>query len=384
MRRATTRRPLSGRWRLAASALAVLAAACGAFELGDVVPYEESGAPPDGRAAEDAPSSETETGPCVPNGDPCNCLAPPSTISPGPHGTGQAISVSGSNVYFMVTDFGGGAGSPVVFRAPIDGAGDGGATQASLQSPIAPSMALGASWLFFRRTSAPVALARISIDATGQTPASYVGPLSSAPGNLATDSTHVFWAGDFGAVCEAPFDGAGPVVDGGIAGCSGSPLVAPHDGGPSNTQLAASDTAVFLMYNSRIYAAPQSTGIPSQIVAQTGSTLGNLLDDRGQLYWTNVVADAGTIWSALDDGGDAKLIVRSPLEGSALAPTIAVDANGIYWSQRNYSKVWGASRDGSNVHLLACENAGAPALTTDATYVYWVTSDGAVRRVPKM
>src|SRR5207302_8510442 len=94
-------------------------AACGVFELGDVLPLADGGA--EGAATDAAADAATDAaGVCVPDGDPCACLPTPTTISPPPRGVGEAIAVAGGQVYFMVSNDGNGSGD-ALYRVPVDG-----------------------------------------------------------------------------------------------------------------------------------------------------------------------------------------------------------------------------------------------------------------------
>ena len=359
--------------------------ACGAFDLGDVVSSTDAAS--DGTANGDGGGSDSSQadgpGPCVPGGDPCNCLDTPLTISPPPKGTGQTIAVIGGTVYFTLTGVGGGGSNPIMYSAPITGLGDGGAlTQVTKVAPVAPDFVIGQSWFYFRHVAAPGGISFVPVSAVNADVVSYFSPLTRTPGDVAVDTTRIFFGGNDGSICAIPIGAdAGPVgVD--DAGCGGAVLVPPRPGGPTTFQVAASDTMVYQSENGHILSAPQSTGVLTQLILHPGANLGGIRDDRGQLFWTEVTSDAGSIWSADDRDGAATEIVPSALDGTLAGATFAVDADGIYWSQFSYTKIWAAARDGSKRTLVACE-PGVASIAADANFIYWLTSNGGVRRIAK-
>ena len=208
-------------------------------------------------------------------------------------------------------------------------------------------------------------------------------PLPADPVDLATDGARIYWTNALGAVCAAPIEGAPAAADAGPSGCGASIVVAARDGGPAAAQLAVNATSVFLTYNAHVYAAPTATGALVQIANLPGYSVGGLTEEGGHLFWAAWNTDAGGIASAEDDGGGAKLVVASALDGKGLQAAFAVDADGLYWGARTYTKLWASARDGSAVRLLACDASGAAAVATDAANVYWLTNDGAVKRVAK-
>lgn len=361
--------------------------ACSAFDLGDVVSNSDEGngdgSANDGDAASDAGSSADGPGPCVPGGDPCNCLEAPLTISPPPNGTGGTIAVIGDTVYFTLTAVGGSGSNPLMVSAPITGLGDGGTlTHVIKVSPIGSDFVIGQSWFYFRYVAAPVAVAFAPVSSVNANVSSYFGPLVHTPGDMTVDSTRIIFGGSDGAICAIPIGAdAGPVgVD--DAGCGGAIVVPPRAGGPNTFQVAANDTTVYQSANGHIYDAPQSTGVLSQLLVHPNASFGGMTDDRGRLFWAEVTGDAGSLWSADDRDGAASDIVPSALDGALLAATFTVDADGIYWSQFSYTKIWAAARDGSKRTLVACE-PGVASIATDANFIYWLTSNGGVRRIAK-
>ena len=385
MRRLGTAKRVTAALFLALSAGAAGAAieACRVFELGDVVPSASDAAASDGTAAGDgtAASDGTADAACVDSGDPCACLPAPFAVSPELTGVGQSLALAGQDVYFLST--GSGGGSPTVYRAPRTGTGGAAPAAATPASVMANSMVAASPWLFFRRINNPAGILRLPLGAPTETPPAYVSPLLADPVDLATDGARIYWTNSFGAVCAAPIDGAPAVQDAGPSGCGAPPIVAARDGGPAAAQLAVNATSVFVTYNAHVYAAPMATGALVQIANLAGYSVGGLTEESGRLFWAAWNTDAGGIASAEDDGGGAKLVVASALEGRALQAAFAVDADGLYWGARTYTKLWASARDGSGVRLLACDPSGAAAVATDATNVYWLTNDGAVKRVAK-
>jgi hypothetical protein len=384
------RRPLlNGRVRMFIVVFAVTSvsgAACSVFDLGDVVATIDGGnagdgASPDGIAT-DGNVSDSPSGPCVEGGDPCDCV--PFTISPKSHTSPEALIVSGGTVFFMVSEASNGT-DPVIYSAPVDGLGGGDPLQLTPSSiSFGQTMALGGNYLFLRRIDpSHLGIDRVSIDG-GTTDASYFPLVKQSGVHLVSNSSDVFFASDLGSVCALPFEGAVPMNDPSDSGCNTPPLGAEHVGGPPDEPIYASDQNVFAAASQKILSMPISGGTLSPIASSSPpSQVSSLIENGGLIFWSTATGDAGTIWSANDDGGGAKVIVASPFEGRMKVANVVADSTGIWWSNANEQKIWSAARDGSNVHVVACESASVPFLTTDATYVYWMTSNGIVRRAPK-
>ena len=376
------------RWALACASQALLAAgACRAFELGDVVPIEDGGGPdapaPDGPAPDALADAPPGDGACTPSADPCACLTAPTVLSPAPSGnTGEAMVLSGSDLYFLTNPTGG----LKVLRVPVSGL-DGGApvevTGAGTFAGAASAMVLGGSWLFFRHTSNPFGLNRFALGGPAQPPGAYFGPLESVPVDMAVDSARIYFTNNVGAVCAVPLNGAGPPADAGPSGCGAPPIIAARDGGPSAAQIAVSASYVYVASSGRIDFAPLATGVLQPLVTQQGS-IASLTESGGHLFWMSPLgSDGGAVWTAADDGTGVKAIAAAGLNGTSGNLSLAADADGVYWGARTYPKIWASGRDGSNTRLLACEPAGIAAITSDASFVYWLTSDSAVKRRPK-
>lgn len=377
---------------LAALAVAGCFAACRVFELGDVVsePIEGGGgdASTDGShegGAADARIDADDAG-CDASGDPCACLTRAVTLSTLLGGTSQAMAFANGHLYTIVVTAG---GSPIVYDTPTDGL-DGGPPPALTPgtSLVASTLVATRQYLFFRRTGKDDGILRLPFGAPVEAPQSYLSPLGADPIDLATDGAQIYWTNTIGAVCAASVDGAGAgdagVLDSGPSGCGAAVVVPARDGGPAAAQLALNATTLFLSYNQKIYSAPLATGAVTPLVpVMQGLSVNGLTESQGQLFWAATSADAGALASANDDGTGARLIVPNAFEGMALQASFVVDADGIYWGARSYQKVWAAARDGSGVRLVACEPSAVAALASDATYVYWLTSNGVVKRATK-
>jgi hypothetical protein len=360
--------------------------------LGDVI-----AANPDGATANDATTNadgspsdaatDDDFGPCIDGG--CGCLTV-EDISPDTRGNGDQILVSPTAVFFMVDNYPPGS-DPAVFSAPLDGLDGAPPTEISGPSVInSRSMAMGGGWLFFREQSASLdGITRVALNANDQTPVSYFPlhpPLPKAPGPLATDSAHLFFSGNADAICRIPFNNVGDAsAINDPSNCGGPPFLVYDGGAYSYSPIAANESAVFIAFNGHIDSIQQGSGVTKRIVTQAGSGLGNMTDDNGALFWTTVY-DAGAIWTTSDDGtGSPTQIVMMPANDDVAAPTITVDDAGVYWAPSNDSHVWGAKRDGTGQQLLGCDPNLSPiaAIVSDATYVYWLTTEGRVHRAKK-
>jgi hypothetical protein len=357
------------------------ALSCGAFELGDIVPLgpdETSGDAGPG----DAPAEAADGGPCVADGGPCSCLPEPFTVSPGPRGVGTDIAVAGGTVYFMVNNFGGGGTSnPVILRVPADGTAS--PVQMTKPSAMTGPLIVGGASLFLRKTGTAFSVLRVPRDAVGIDPLVDVGPLPFVPSDLAANGAEVYWSNSGAAICQAPVDGAAPPPDPSDSGCGGPPLVPPRDGGNYGPHIALGATSLFATGSTtKIFSVPLATGSPLSPVVQESApnSISAIAESGGRVFWVLLGNDAGSLKSAADDGTGAQVVVPSLLPGRT-TPELVVDGDGVYWAQLNYTMIMAAGRDGSNPHPLACEPAAA--IATDATFLYWVNAEGAVKRVAK-
>ena len=341
---------------------------CGIFALGDVLPVPDAGTA-DGSTK------------CLADGNPCACLPTPLTIVGSPHGSGVSIAVSGPFVYFLTAM--GGVSDPTIFRAPIDGSDGGAPTEVMVASPSTGPIVIAGNSIFLRRTGTNVGVLRVATDAVSAKPTVHAGPLPSAPNDLAVDRARIYWPNGNGAICAVPLDGAAPPADLTDSGCGSQPVVAVRDGaGPAN-QIAVSDTDVFWLTYARIMQAPSATGTPvATLRVQAGGGIAELEESDGKLFWV-LVGDAGTLWTSSDDGGAQTPIIASLVEDRAVVPQFVADSTGVFWGFRDWEQVMGASRDGANPHVLACDNEGVTALATDQAHVYWITRSGGVRRIDK-
>jgi hypothetical protein len=353
-------------------AFAGAAVACGVFELGDVVPAADAdagGGVPDGAA-------------CVGDGDPCSCLPEPFTVSPPPRGSGVALTLSGGQVYFMVSNDAAGGGD-AIYRVPADGSAA--PVLVMPASPASPPLVVAGGYVFMRKLGTGLGVLRVPSMGPAQSPVLAEGPLTLAPTDLAGNDESLFWGNASGAICTAQVDGGIRPPDTLDSGCSSQPFAPPRPPAPPGAvAVAVSPTSVLWTGGMKLWRAPVDDGASAvDIVTQAGGSPLAVAEVGARVFWFFWPgADAGSLWSASEDGGGADRIVPVVVPEHAI-PSLVVDGDGAYWSERNYPRLVAAGLDGTNVRVLACED-GITAVATDGAYVYWLTSTGAVRRLPKM
>jgi hypothetical protein len=360
------------------------AVACGVFALGDVVPYPDAGAEEgagDGAVLDDAPGDVGIDAACASDGNACACLSAPSPLALASD-LGKAIAVVGQTVYFMREIETGGPHYEIL-SVPSGGLSDGASPTVVMKSTstVAPRMLIVGDSIFMPRNgsaspSSPPSIVRVSTSGTSQDPTPFFGPLSQPVIDFGTDSALLYWL-NADAVCGVPIDGAAPLPDPADSGCGSRPVVSDAST-TGSSGLEVTSTELFWSSGSKLYEAPRTGVIVTRLTA-SGPIFG-LTESQGQLFWFSDVNDAGAIWTAPDDAGDASLVVTRTI---LVAPAFSVDSDGIYFGEANGNFINAAGRDGSNRHVLACDEEGAAALASDQAYVYWVTRDGAVKRAAK-
>jgi hypothetical protein len=176
--------------------------------------------------------------------------------------------------------------------------------------------------------------------------------------------------------------------------------------------LAASSSAVYWIESDTGLVLPSTTPLTLASNAATGKLLGI---DAAHVYWgvnsQSVVYELtlgqmspvtlasglapvamGVGATSLFVGAGDGFIYRVPiLQGKATQVLsdktsfgqIAVDQAYIYWTTQADNRVMRAPLDGSSTLVLAVNQASPKALVIGDTAVYWLTSDGHVRSVPK-
>jgi hypothetical protein len=359
-------------------------ASCSLFDLGDVVD-ESTDASSSNEAtigAEGSPSDAAtadDFGPCIEGGNPCSC--PPEAIVKTATGTGTALFVSGSTIYFMTRT---NTYVFAVYASPVDAnPTDTPRLVASSGSSVIAEMALGANTLFFRHTSGSLGIVTADVDAAGLPLDVYFSPLPESPGPMAVTSTRLLFSGTSSEVCSIPLIGE-PMPT--AAECGGDLAVLPRDAGsPVNgPAITASETDAFYPQANHIYRGSLADGGTS-LVVNASSNVQNLTQSGGRLFWMND-GDGGTISSVANAGGPLTPLVSSSGIVSA-SSALAVDDAGIYWTENGSASnadVWTAARDGTGSHRVICDfTENALVLATDASFVYVLSQAGNVYRVPK-
>jgi hypothetical protein len=181
--------------------------------------------------------------------------------------------------------------------------------------------------------------------------------------------------------------------------------------------IAANATGVYWLENDTGLVrrvVPPATTIEDLATNQTGGSA--LAVDAGHAYWAiygngamyelalgqpNIV----TVFNATSPeavvagptdlyvGGADRNIYRVPIMKGKSTPvamdprgdfgSIVVDGTSIYWTAQNDGRVMRAPLDGSSMEVLATDQTFPRAMVADATNLYWLTSDGFVRSVPK-
>lgn len=190
-----------------------------------------------------------------------------------------------------------------------------------------------------------------------------VDPNAGAPLGIAVANGSVYW-GDFGTVrrvTRQPLDGAAP-------SSTNTSVKAPF------AIAGASDRIVVATITGSVGEIAQFKFDLSPGGAVGG--LGNVFDvavSGGDIYWTE--SGTGRIGHGTTGTGTNETFAMD--QGDC--QSIAADSSGVYWIKRSdgliRSKVAGAVGD------LASGELSPHSLTSDGTYLYWLTRDGKLRRL---
>jgi hypothetical protein len=384
---------------LGAFALATFAA-CGAFSLNDVVPVTDGGAPVDGSlsdrmtdaamgdggirdASPDSGPTEEDSGAdaaCVPDGDPCACLAEKAQVTAGPGTTAAMALVDASLFWLSPPKTGSGQVSPYTLAADAVEAGIPDAFEGPFPLSTAQDQMPMASGRFYFGSGKSVVAFPLDGD----------GGLDYLVINLPTDADAVvvgprgvYWTNSLSQICHAELDGglSPPLTD---SGCGSRPLVAAIDGGASsaNNYLALNDFDLYLAIGETgdIVRASILGGKARAIYSgHPGARL--VFASNVDLVWRDPnAANEGTLRRSLPDGGDPKLLVRigEPIDA------LLVDTEAVFFTTAKTIQT--APRDGGAASLLVCNEAHQPhALAVDDTFLYWGDSEtSGVWKVPKV
>jgi hypothetical protein len=366
-----------------ASGVSAGGAACGAFSLNDVVPLRDAAAPD---AADvivvDGGDGGDGSGPCVP-ADPCTCLSKPAVVTAGAGGI-DAMKLAGGYLYFLASP----GGNPSLYRTPVDG--DGGPPQ-----PISPT---SVSWSgndnlaildpFVYLVIGNVAPRILRFPEDGGAQQTLTGILPATMGTLAqlrAGSDALYWTNSSGEICTAALDGGLPAGD---SGCGGAPLSPPLTDASVNTQMALTDSGLWLSAsNGTLKLVPLMGGL-GNVVAKGLPLLGHspiVADDSNVFYFYEQTSsvDGGIVYHETIAGGDAAVVVVA-----ASIEAITADDTSIYFVEGKdpllTRHIYSVPRDGGAPHLLACDDQTPSVLAVDAQNLYWAdTRDGQILRTPK-
>jgi hypothetical protein len=363
------------RW-LAATLLALLGAwggACGAFSLNDVA--DDGGrkdAPGGGRDASsgdsgevaDSPTPPKDTGDaeCIPDGSPCSCPRPITTLTPGPASV-AAIAVAGGVVYWISPW---GSGNAAAYSLPADSddvASPSPYTKLSYQQDdLFPSY----DGRFYVGSLKGVTDFPVATKGDADT----LVTTSIAANGLVVGPGGVYWTNDLAEVCHSPFvDLMPPKVD---ASCGGDALVPPVDGGAGTTpnHLSINTTDVYLAVTElgQIRMTPIKGGKSERIVKGNAGQRLVFASDEDLVWSFNTDSkDSGTLTRSLPDGGEAAVIATSePIQA------ILIDGSNIYFStSAGGGRIAKVAREGGPITVLACDTHQPSAFAVDGTFLYW-------------
>jgi hypothetical protein len=176
------------------------------------------------------------------------------------------------------------------------------------------------------------------------------------PGAIAIDSANAYFT-DFNSngVMSVPLGGGTPT------------LLATDPNGP--VCVTVSGGVLYWGSYAAVNAVP-SAGGPFAVLAAAEWPTG-LAAEGGRLYWTSFNGDngSGPIETVAINGGPVEGIVPSLGEGRG---GIALDANFVYWADRDNGAIWKVSRTGGTPQALYSRMTSSVwSLAIDAAYAYF-------------
>lgn len=184
---------------------------------------------------------------------------------------------------------------------------------------------------------------------------------AQAPVGLVVVGSTLFWADAVGKIGTSPLDGS--LVS----------FVYDNSSSAPTTLTSVPEGLVFFTKDERMtWIQPDGGPLMTYLV---GSIPFAAAARNDHVMWTQ--PGANVVWDGTR--ANAQMMALSSEENDC--QSIAANANGTYWSRPSDSLVRG--RDQGGVHDMATGQTGALSLTADDSGLYWLTSDGAVRRLKK-
>lgn len=212
----------------------------------------------------------------------------------------------------------------------------------------------------------------IEVPLGGGTPQAIAsGPSLSLPcGQIAVDSTSVYWAGSGsgdGEVWEVPLGGGAPVD---LA--SGQSL--PCDVAVDLTNVYWADST-----GGTVMEVPLSGGAPVTLASGQSKPAGIAVDSTSVYWWTAY----GTVMKVPVSGGTPVTLAT----GQTAQGPLAVDSTSVYWTNSTGTVMKVALNGGAPVTLASGQN-NPHGIAVDSTSVYWVNfvsgvDNGTVMKVAK-
>jgi hypothetical protein len=212
--------------------------------------------------------------------------------------------------------------------------------------------------------------------------------VEKANGDIAVDSTHVYWATFGGKVLGVPKAGGTPKEI----------YVDPTPRGPSRgliRRVAAKSGAIYFTYT--VGLASSRNGFIQGLASEEsvffyrppgGGSPAALALDTDNVYWTDFQANIngeGSINKVTKTGTNATTLAKSDSEPTC----IAVDGSFVYWGTFGrlgrgvYGAVMRVSKTGGEAKVLATGQDRVSSIAVDDANIYWTTFGGNVVKLAK-